>query len=485
MKPGIVGRLKSLFSGGVSLPTPVELESVPTDRLRGSYAAGLELQAVQASFAEEGRNAIDVVMNGNAFAKWQIYPWEGGILDQRANSQYFYHSHPDYKGEHGHFHTFYYHQRKLVHLVAIGMDTQGRINRLFTFNRWSPGDTYYPAKKLKAFIPRFRIGKNNDLDGRLHTFVNDVLILFRPEIEYLCDERDATFARYRAEHNGASPFEDRSLEITSAVPVNVAFQLERIAAELKRRDAWDDGQRTAAPVQGDTDSLAETPAATPAATAAEAIEGRPTAQLRRSYEAGLAVRAIRARLAGQGRSMVAAVMNDKPFEHWQMYPWDSGVIDKSTRSQYFYHSHPQSPEHGHFHVFYNHRNQLAHLVAIAMDNEGEPIELFTVNRWVTDEFYLPAHKLKAYIPQFRIANDSFDAEVNDYLRNMLILYQAEIAELMHRRDEAFAAYRAKHGGRSPFEDRDLEVTSSLAIHLDAHIAALEEALAGRGELRSA
>ncbi len=476
----LLSQIKS-FIGGSAPPPGVELQGIATDQLQKSHAAGLRLQSLQQALAAEGRSVVELVMNGNAFAKWQMYPWQGGILDQRSNSQYFYHSHEGYKGEHGHFHTFYYHQRKLVHLVAIGMDARGRINRLYTFNRWSPGDHYFPADRLKGFLPRFRIGTGADLDPRLHTVVAATLRLFRAEIEHLFDERDATFAQYRAEHDGASPFEDRDLEITSQLPVDIAVQMGRLEAELARRGS--------APAPADAIAPAGAPAApqevqpapeSPAA--AEPLSVRTTAQLKHAYEAGLAARAIADALRAQGRDVVQAVMNKKDFEHWAMYPWDGGVIDKKTRSQYFYHSHPQSPEHGHFHVFYSHRNQLAHLAAIAMDNHGEPVSLFTVNRWVTDDFYLPAAKLKTYISQFRIGNKAFDEEVNAYVQHILHLYQAEIGALMHQRDAVFDAYRAEHDGRSPFEDRDLDVTSSMPIRVEEQIAALEAELRSRGEL---
>jgi hypothetical protein len=485
--------LKSYLSRG-SAPPPVALDTVPRETLLRSLAAGQALREVAASLAAEGRTVLDVVLNGNAFAKWQMYPWQGGILDQRCNSQYFYHSHEDYRGEHGHFHTFCYHRRKLVHLVALGMDERGRINRLYTFNRWGPGDTYFPADALKEMLPGFRIAPGNDLDARLHTFVTQALVLFRPEIEDLFDARDATFARYREAHNGASPYEDRSLEITSAVRVDLDTQLRRIAAALERRGASAAAAAAQAAAAASPDAAPATapdapappaplPGASPAAGGAAPVGAeaqRPSAELRRRLEAGRAALAIAANLRERGRTVVELAMNAKAFEHWAMYPWDGGVIDKATRSQWFYHSHPESPEHGHFHTFYHHRNQLVHLVAVAMDDRGEPVSLFTVNRWVTDDFYLPAQRIAPLVSQFRIANDAFDRDVNAWLRNVLLLYKDEIVALLTERDAAFAHYRATHDGRAPFEDRDLDVTSAVDIRLEAKVEALEAELRRRG-----
>jgi Domain of unknown function (DUF6969) len=474
--------------GGPPVPSgqPVALADLPTERLLQSRAAGLALREAVRGLAAEGRTVLDAVLNGNAFAKWRMYPWQGGILDQRSNSQFFYHSHDDYTGEHGHFHTFIYHQRKLVHLVALGMDAQGRINRLYTFNRWGPGDHYFPAAKLRGFLPTFHIGPGNELDARLHAFLTHALVLFRAEIEHLFEARDFTFARYRAEHHGASPFEDRALEITSAVPADVDGQLARIAAELSRRggSAAAEAPPAAMPAAPAAHPAAGPPATSAAATGAPAAHGaeRATEQLRLSHAAALAAQAIAGRLREQGRTVVGLAMNGKAYEPWTMYPWDGGVLDTRTRSQWFYHSHPEAPEHGHFHLFYHHRGQLTHLVAVAMDNRGEPVGLFTTNRWVTDEIYLPAHKLRPLIAQFRIENDAFEREVSDYLRQLLLAFEPEIGALMAERDRVFTAYRTEHRGRSAFEDRDLEVVSTLPIHLDAHTERLAAALRAHGAL---
>lgn len=484
---GLFSKVKSMLGVESPLPVAVDPAALPADRLEACHAAGLKVRTVLEQLANESRTIIEAVMNGNAFEHWQMYPWQGGVMDQRNHSQYFYHAHEDYKGEHGHFHTFYYQKRKLVHLIAIGMDARGRVNKLYTFNRWGPGDTYFPAGKLKGFLPKFKIGPQNGLDARVHTFVNNLLTLFRPEIEYLCDARDSTFERYREEHDGASPYEDRDLEITSALPVELEAQIGRLAAELQRRGLSVPTAIGESP--GNENSAALEPAEAEGDSSLPP-EGNPLpmaerdgGHLKRSHEAGRAVLDYTQRLAGQGRSVLDIVLNEKELEDWAMYPWDGGVIDKKTRSQYFYHAHPQSPEHGHFHVFYSHRNQIVHLAAISLDDQGQPMELFTVNRWVTGDFYIPAGKLSGYITQFRIANNSFDREVGEYLRNLLILYQAEIGALMQQRERVFADYRATHDGREPYEDRDLDVTSNLEIQIENQVAALEQELQRRGELK--
>ncbi|MCZ6645882.1 MAG: hypothetical protein O7B79_06530 [SAR324 cluster bacterium] len=465
--------LKSLFTGSAP-PPAVALSGFSTEQLQKCHAAGVEAQALWRSLASEGRTPVDVVMNGNPFAKWDMYPWQGGILDQRTSSQYFYHSHPDFKGEHGHFHTFYYQKRKMAHLVAIGMDGKGRINNLYTFNRWSPGDTYFPARTLKTFLPRFRVTNSQELDKRLHGFINNVLVLFRPEIELLFDQREETFDRYRKRQNGQSPYEDRSLEITSSLAVDLDVQVARIARELDSRGA--SAQTGAAPA-----APAPVPEALETVELPEITE-IPLEQLKRSYQAGLALRAGMEKLKAGGGSVISLVMDGKELEDWEMYPWDGGIFDKKTRSQYYYHSHPQSPEHGHFHAFFHHGKQLAHLVAVAMDNQGEPLELFTVNRWVTDDVNLPPQKLKSYLPRFQVGSQRKYEDVHNFLRDIFALYQPDIGMLLERREQVFKTYRLAHNGQQPYEDRALEVTSSLPTNVGAQISRLEAELKRRGAM---
>ena len=69
------------------------------------------------------------------------------------------------------------------------------------------------------------------------------------------------------------------------------------------------------------------------------------------------------------------------------------------------------------------------------------------------------------------------------LRNLLILYQTEIEALMHQRDRVLSDYRVSHGGREPYEDRDLEVTGNLEIQVETQVSALEQELQRRGELK--
>jgi len=180
-------------------------------------------------------------------------------------------------------------------------------------------------------------------------------------------------------------------------------------------------------------------------------------------------------LAKTQSNIVAEVLRHQgSFYEWNHYP-SGDVFDPASQSQWYYHAHPkdQRPgEHGHFHTFRRDGERLAHLVGIAMDKFGKPIQLFTTNRWVTGETWRPAPQL---IPEL----DRFDLElawpswpVNRWLVALFCCYRPAIERLLIERDQAVAGWREQHPGRDALEDKALEVTSSLAIDLESDVAAL-------------
>jgi hypothetical protein len=187
-----------------------------------------------------------------------------------------------------------------------------------------------------------------------------------------------------------------------------------------------------------------------------------------------------------------------PFVEEQHYPNDD-VYDRETGSQYYYHAHREgTSEHGHFHTFlrasgmpdgvaaapYDGHNPpphgadaICHFIAISMDNSGLPVGLFTTNRWVTAETFYAAPAAIAMIERFKIDHASPCWATNRWLSAMLRLYQPQIADLLVARDASIAAWKGAHPDRDVYEDRELEVTSEIAIDLDTHIAAVDAAFA--------
>jgi hypothetical protein len=188
------------------------------------------------------------------------------------------------------------------------------------------------------------------------------------------------------------------------------------------------------------------------------------------------------------------------FVEEQHYPSDD-VFDSETKSQYYYHAHrSDSGEHGHFHTFLRAAGMpediapapysgdappptgddaICHFVAISMDRTGLPAGLFTTNRWVTAETFYSAPDTIAMLDCFRVDHANPCWATNRWLSAMVRLYRPQIEALLIERDAAIAAWQTRHPDRDVYEDRELEVTSEIAIDLDADIAAIDEARAAR------
>ncbi len=116
--------------------------------------------------------------------------------------------------------------RRAAHIVAISMAPSGWPQALFTVYLWAIGDAYEPAENLKRYARRFQIEESRG-DLRVIRFVNLVFRLFLPEIEQIQEEKAATLAAFQVAHPHVNPFEERALEITSRVEIDVRGKLLR------------------------------------------------------------------------------------------------------------------------------------------------------------------------------------------------------------------------------------------------------------------
>lgn len=199
-----------------------------------------------------------------------------------------------------------------------------------------------------------------------------------------------------------------------------------------------------------------------------------------------------------GLNVVGEILRGQgAFVEFEHYPADD-VFDADSHAQYYYHAHRGAAgEHGHFHTFLRAPGMpagvapvpyagaepwpageaaLSHLVAIAMDDYGYPIGLFTVNRWVTGDAWYAAADVIRMLDFFAIdhANPSWPA--NRWITAMLRLFRPQIEALILARDAAVAEWARVHPGEDVFEDRALEITSQIAISVEEQIAAVEAAL---------
>lgn len=152
---------------------------------------------------------------------------------------------------------------------------------------------------------------------------------------------------------------------------------------------------------------------------------------------------------------------------WDHYP-PGDIFDPASNAQWFYHCHPAedgAAEHGHFHCFLRPEGPsgpIHHLAAIGVDGQGRLLRIFTVNQWVVGDDWLDAAPTIALLPRFDMQMPRPSYLVNRWLTAIFVAYEAEIAELIHRRDQVLAAHRPLSGA-AVREDRDLEVTSEFVL----------------------
>jgi hypothetical protein len=231
--------------------------------------------------------------------------------------------------------------------------------------------------------------------------------------------------------------------------------------------------------------------------------------------AAAVVRECRRNLAARGSGILReALGRASEAEAWQHYP-DGDAYDPVSHAQYFYHRHPDAEEvgeHGHFHLFLRAegmprgmmplllpeaaianlptppqaapskrggRDEVTHLVAIALDAAGEPVRLFTTNRWVTGETWYRADDVIRMLDCFTLDAAEPATPLDPWLAAIVRLYRSEIAGLLRRRDEAVMDPKRRRRRVEVFEDPKFEVTSSLPIDLDQRLAAVDRRAAER------
>ena len=235
------------------------------------------------------------------------------------------------------------------------------------------------------------------------------------------------------------------------------------------------------------------------------------AEIEQMIAAAAIVRECRRDLAARNTDVVGEVIGSSAICAWRHYP-EGEVFDATSHAQYFFHAHaPDSrppSERGHFHTFLRaegmpsgvaplllpelavadvaapppqaaplkrgERDEVSHLIAIAVDVRGEPMRLFTTNRWVTGETWYRAEDVTQMLDRFSIAETEPSAVLNRWIGAMIHLFRPQIAALLQARDETVMAWRRRRRTHV-FEDPRLEITSSLDIQLDTQLALVDRA----------
>ena len=200
----------------------------------------------------ESNLVLETLRGHGDFTEWEHYPPDD-VRDLKSHAQYYFHAHPpDGRDvpDFGHFHLFMgrdgisatinpaasclsnrENNTGLCHIVALSMSPHGLPERLFTTNRWVTGDTWYKADDVIAMLDGFAV--NLDVPSlTLNRWLTAMFVLFRPQIEDLLHERDSTIGRWQLQHPQDDVFEDRRLEITSAIDISLFDQIEWLDRQM-------------------------------------------------------------------------------------------------------------------------------------------------------------------------------------------------------------------------------------------------------------
>ena len=101
-----------------------------------------------------------------------------------------------------------------------------------------------------------------------------------------------------------------------------------------------------------------------------------------------------------------------------------------------------------------------------MDNYGQPVRLFTTNRWVTDGDWL---ELKDFYTQLSsLENSEDDGLPQSWFKYILLLYMNEIIELLMERDKKVSQLYSKNREQC-FLDRSIYYLSMRDINLNEQL----------------
>lgn len=230
----------------------IDFTTLSREQLERMADAGSQILECYRVLRKGGLNVVGEVLRGQGeFYELEHYP-KDDVFDADTHSQYYYHTHREGAGEHGHFHTFLRQpgmpegvqpvphngeepwpegKDALSHLIAISMDAYGFPIGLFATNRWVTAEAWYKAEDVIGMLDHFSIDHAWP-SWPVNIWVSSMMVLFRPRIEMLLRQRDAVVAEWAQQHPGTDVFEDRALDLTGYTRISVERQLEKVLAAL-------------------------------------------------------------------------------------------------------------------------------------------------------------------------------------------------------------------------------------------------------------
>ncbi len=237
----------------------LNLKTLSPETLHNMHHAAQVVGETMRVLQKSGSNTVgEILREADEFTAWEHIPAED-VYDPDSASQYYYHAHEKsatgdgiHDDEHGHFHTFIrgpgmkYGAEPAplpdfimpadkgelnTHIIGIGMDNMGVPIRLFTVNRWVTGETWYKAEDVIKQLDTFEIDLSVP-SWPLNLWLSNIVQLYRPQIEKLIQERDEVVTAWQAEHPDVNAYEDRALEVTSYLNINLLEDINALEAAL-------------------------------------------------------------------------------------------------------------------------------------------------------------------------------------------------------------------------------------------------------------
>lgn len=164
---------------------------------------------------------------------------------------------------------------------------------------------------------------------------------------------------------------------------------------------------------------------------------------------------------------------NNPIEENKKYPPELLQFNQ-TGWRAYYHCHPASRagnhrfhgEHGHFHIFVRIKKEpetWSHIVALAMDNMGQPLGWFTVNHWVTGEAWSRADDLVGFLS--KIPYQKQNTLVEQWLLSLLHLNHEKLTTILYERDKLIEIKQNNSEGPDIKQDRKLYLLTEIAMNI--------------------
>lgn len=239
------------------------LKNLSQDQLESLYFSAQYVSETMRVLQKSNTNIVGEILKtveGENYNEWEHIPADD-VYDRHSHSQYYYHVHEKDGGihddEHGHFHTFIrgkgmpddvrptplndYDAATDIseintHIIGVGMNEYGIPMRFFTVNRWVTGETWVNGDDIITLLDNFEID-HVEPSWPLNLWLTHLIKLYRPHIEKLIKDRDIAITNHTQNNPGIeNVYEDRNLEVTSYIDIDLASYVDELESYLSLTD---------------------------------------------------------------------------------------------------------------------------------------------------------------------------------------------------------------------------------------------------------